>query len=306
MDYPQLFSLNDGKVYGFGRDPDQQFLFDPAKETRGQLPNRPDAVTRLYGSAVALPNGSKGPDSVLILGGDRNDPNTYKFSDGRWTKDTPRAFGRNNDDTIVLPDGTLLTVNGSYGIRDYGFGDYNPNSFMKYRQTELRDANGTWRLGPVQRLPRGYHSNAVLLPDGRIMVTGDELQQLASNPDINRPDANGTIEIYEPAYLFQPDRPVLNGVRDHEVGYGQDLVATTGTPGDVSKAVLVAPITETHSVATSQRWLDLDIAGREGDQLVLKTPPSAAAAPPGYYMLFLLNSKGVPSKAQFVQLDPHK
>lgn len=303
MDYPHLFSLNDGKIYGFGRDADQQWLFNPEDESRTSLPNRPDGGLRMYGSAVALPNGTEGPDSVLVLGGNRNDPNTYRFSGGTWARDTPRAFGRTQDDTLILPNGNLFTVNGAYDIRDYGNGPYNPNADPKYRQTELRDADGKWALGPVQRLPRGYHSNAVLLPDGRIMVTGDELQQIANNPNI-KSGMNGTIEIYEPPYLHQGDRPVLSDAPTDPVGYGATMRVSTSTPSEVSRAVLLAPITSTHSVDTSQRYLDLQIASRAGNKLVLKAPPSANAAPPGFYMLFLLNDKGVPSEAKWVQLAP--
>jgi hypothetical protein len=303
VDYPHLFSLRDGLIYGFGRNYDEQYVFDPQAETSRKLPNRPDGGMRNYGSAVPLPNGVNGPDSVLILGGNRNDPNTYKFSGGSWTKDTPRAFGRTQDDTLILPDGTLFTVNGGYDIRDYGNGPYNPNADEKYRHTELRDANGQWRLGPVQRLPRAYHSNAVLLPDGRIMVTGDELQQIANDPDV-KSDMNGTIEIYEPAYLHQGDRPTLSGVPTGPQGYGANLRVSTTTPERVSKAVLMAPITSTHSVDTSQRRLELPIASRAGNKLVLRTPASANEAPPGYYLLFLLDDKGVPSTAQWVQLRP--
>ena len=303
MDYPHLFSLNDGKVYAFGRDADQQYAFDPKTQVRTQLPNRPDGGMREYGSAVALPNGTKGPDSVLILGGDKDDPNTYLFSGGRWTKSTPRAFGRNMDDTLILPDGTLITLNGSYGIRNYGFGDLNPNSILKYRQVEMRDAAGKWTLGPAERLPRGHHSNAVLLPDGRIMVTGDELQELANNPDINNRAVNGTIEIYEPAYLFKGPRPELTSVPEHPVGYNQYFSVGTSSTG-ITKAVLVAPITSTHSVDTSQRYLEVPIVNTARNQLLLKSPDSAQAAPPGYYMLFLLDAKGVPSIAKWVHLDP--
>lgn len=304
MDYPQLFSLNDGKIYGFGRDADQQFVFDPQKQTRAQLPNRPDGGLRLYGSAVALPNGTKGPDSVLILGGDKDDPNTYLFSGGRWTKSTPRAFGRAMDDTLILPNGLLFTVNGSYGIRNYGFGDYNPNADLKYRQTEMRDAGGKWTLGPAERLPRGYHSNAVLLPDGRIMVTGDELQELASNPDITNTAINGSVEIYEPPYLFQGPRPELTKVPDEPIGYDHYFPVSTTSTG-ITKAVLLAPITSTHSVDTSQRYIELPISNTGKNQLLLKSPLTAQAAPPGYYMLFLLDAKGVPSIAQWVQLSPN-
>jgi hypothetical protein len=303
MDYPQLFSLNDGKVYGFGRNADQQFVFDPAQETRTPLANRPGTALRNYGSAVPLPNGTAGPDSVLVLGGDRDDPNTYRFSGGGWHTDKRRAFGRTQDDTIILPNGNLLTVNGAYDIRDYGFGKYNPNADLKYRQIEERDASGRWTLGPAQRLPRGYHSNAVLLPDGRVMVTGDELQQLASDTDIDDQD-NGTIEIYEPAYLFQGPRPDLDRVPAEPIGYGEVFSVGSSTPTEVSKAVLIAPTTSTHAVNTSQRYVELQITNRSRTRLALQSPATAAGATPGYYMLFLLNDQGVPSMAQWVQLSP--
>ncbi|MGW0878277.1 galactose oxidase-like domain-containing protein [Streptomyces sp. NPDC002671] len=305
-DYPHLFSLRDGKIYGFGRNFDEQFVFDPQNETSQPLRNRPGGGMRNYGSAVALPSltPGNGPDSTLILGGDRNDPKTYKFSGGSWTTDSSRAFGRTQDDTLIFPDGRLFTVNGGYDIRDYGFGQYNPNAEDKWRKTEIRGADGTWRLGPEQRLPRGYHSNAVILPDGRIMVTGDELQEIANNRDI-KSGMNGSIEIYSPPYLNQGGtRPTLTDVTNPTVAYGGSLRVSTDTPTRVTRAVLMAPITSTHSVDTSQRRIELNITSRAGNKLVLQTPASANEAPPGYYLLFLLDNRGVPSIAKWVQLKP--
>ncbi|AUY51895.1 galactose oxidase early set domain-containing protein [Streptomyces sp. CB01881] len=315
LDYPHLFSLNDGNIYGFGRQAGEQWKFDPVAESRSDLAARPDGRKRNYGSAVMLPGGVYGPDSALVLGGDRDNPSTLRFSNGSWTAEKSRAFGRTQDDTILLPDGKLMTVNGAYDIRDYGNGPYNPNADLKYRQIELRDAQGNWKLGPVQRLPRGYHSNAVVLPDGRVMVTGDELQQLANNPDINGTvsgvpgttgpiNMNGTIEIYEPAYLHQGNRPSLDRAPTTPVGFDKKFLVTTSTPERAAKAVLLAPTTSTHSVNTSQRHVELRISSRAGNRLELQAPPDAKAAPPGWYMLFLLNDQGVPSVAQWIQLSP--
>ncbi|MFF4580492.1 galactose oxidase-like domain-containing protein [Streptomyces sp. NPDC001389] len=300
-DYPHLFSLRDGMIYGLGRDADQQWLFDPVKETRTGLPRRP-ADFRGYGSAVPLPAGLRGPDSVLVLGGDPHDPNTYRLSGRRWTAEEPRAFGRTQDDTLILPDATLLTVNGALSTRDYGHGPFNPQADLKYRQTELRDARGHWRLGPAQRLPRGYHSNALVMPDGRVMVTGDELQQIANDPDI-RDAMDGSIEIYEPAYLHQGGtRPALDRVPAGELAHDALFEVRSRTASAVRRAVLLAPTTVTHAVNTSQRHLELAITAVRGDALTLRTPPSAADAPPGYYMLFLLDGRGVPSTAKWVKL----
>ncbi|MFD3779054.1 galactose oxidase-like domain-containing protein [Streptomyces sp. NPDC058612] len=299
-DYPHLFSLRDGMIYGLGRDADQQWLFDPVKEVRTDLPRRP-ADFRGYGSAVPLPAGFRGPDSVLVLGGDPRDPYTYRLSGGRWTTEAPRAFGRTQDDTLILPDGTLLTVNGALDTRDYGHGPFNPRADPKYRQVELRDAGGRWRLGPAQRLPRGYHSNALVMPDGRVMVTGDELQQIANDPDID--DAmDGSIELYEPAYLHRGGRPALDRAPARELGHDEAFEVLSSTPADVARAVLLAPSTVTHSVNTSQRHLELRRTGTRGTAIGLRTPATAADAPPGYYMLFLLDAKGVPSAAKWVKL----
>ncbi|CAM5493985.1 glyoxal oxidase [Streptomyces avidinii] len=299
-DYPHLFSLRDGKIYGLGRDADQQWLFDPVEETRTDLPRRP-ADFRGYGSAVPLPAGFRGPDSVLVLGGDPRDPLTYRLSGGRWSIEEPRAFGRTQDGTLILPDGTLLTVNGALDTRNYGNGPFNPKADLKYRQIELRDARGRWTLGPAQRLPRGYHSNALVLPDGRMMVTGDELQQIANDPDI-KDGMDGSIELYEPAYLHRGPRPALDRAPAGDLRHGATFQVSSSTAKDVARAVLLAPTTVTHSVNTSQRHLDLRITGVHGSTVGLRTPPSAADAPPGYYMLFLLNAKGVPSTAKWVKL----
>ncbi|MGO4461479.1 galactose oxidase-like domain-containing protein, partial [Streptomyces sp. M-16] len=299
-DYPHLFSLRDGMIYGLGRDADQQWLFDPVKETRRDLPRRP-ADFRGYGSAVPLPAGLRGPDSVLVLGGDPRDPNTYRLSGAGWTTEEPRAFGRTQDDTLILPDATLLTVNGALSTRDYGNGPFNPKADLKYRQTELRGADGRWRLGPAQRLPRGYHSNALVMPDGRVMVTGDELQQIANDPDI-RDAMDGSIELYEPAYLHRGSRPALDRAPGGELPHGAAFEVRSSTASAVRRAVLLAPTTVTHAVNTSQRHLELPVTGVRGDTITLRTPATPADAPPGYYMLFLLDGQGVPSTAKWLKL----
>ncbi|MGW5399503.1 galactose oxidase-like domain-containing protein [Streptomyces sp. NPDC003952] len=299
-DYPHLFSLHDGMIYGLGRDADQQWLFDPRTETRTDLPRRP-ADFRGYGSAVPLPAGLRGPDSVLVLGGDPLDPNTYRLSGGAWTTEEPRAFGRTQDDTLILPDGTLLTVNGAKDTRDYGFGPFNPKADLKFRRTELRGADGRWRLGPAQRLPRGYHSNALVLPDGRVMVTGDELQQIANDPDI-KDGMDGSIEIYEPPYLHRGARPALDRVPAGEIAHDAEFSVESGTASRVRRAVLLAPSTVTHAVNTSQRHLELRMTGVRGRTIGLRAPATAADAPPGYYMLFLLDAGGVPGTAKWIKL----
>lgn len=143
------------------------------------------------------------------------------------------------------------------------------------------------------------------MPDGRVMVTGDELQQIANDPDI-RDGMDGSIELYEPPYLHQGgSRPALDRVPGGELAYDEEFRVDSSTASRVKRAVLLAPTTVTHAVNTSQRHLDLRFTGTPGSgggSIGLRTPPGAADAPPGYYMLFLLDAKGVPSTAKWVKL----
>lgn len=93
------------------------------------------------------------------------------------------------------------------------------------------------------------------------------------------------------------------GVPAGPLGYHTRFEVTTSTPDQVRRAVLLAPTTATHAVDTSQRHVELSVKKRAGGVLTLQAPPNAAAAPPGYYMLFPLDAKGVPGVAQWIKLD---
>nr|WP_241266880.1 galactose oxidase early set domain-containing protein [Streptomyces scabichelini] len=110
--------------------------------------------------------------------------------------------------------------------------------------------------------------------------------------------------MFEPWYLHAGKRPQLNGVPDGPLHYGSGFSVRTSTPGRVDSAVLVAPTTATHSTNPNQRHLRLKINSRDGNRLGLQTPATAADAPPGWYMLFLLDERGVPSIAKWVKLEP--
>ncbi|MFN2589418.1 MAG: galactose oxidase-like domain-containing protein, partial [Actinomycetota bacterium] len=182
---------------------------------------------------------------------------------------------------VLLPDGTALAVGGG---RVGGF----------YRQpvleAELYDpATGTWRLMAAQHVQRTYHSTAVLLPDGRVFSAGSDS---GSQPE--------TAEIYSPPYLFEGPRPTIGAAPD-AVTYGQSFGVTTPDAADVARVVLVRPGATTHAVDFDQRFVQVSFARGEGGVQVA-APPKPTLAPPGYYMLFLVNSAGVPSVARFVHL----
>ena len=158
------------------------------------------------------------------------------------------------------------------------------------RQVELwNPATGTWTLGPAQAESRAYHSTALLLPDGRVVSAGD---------DVNGGTDRDTAEIYEPPYLFKGARPTITSApTSAQIG----TTFNVDTPDtNITKATLVAPGATTHANDMNQRYIPLTVAQRAGG-VTLTAPASAELATPGYYMLFLLNAQGVPSSRQVHQ-----
>jgi hypothetical protein len=134
--------------------------------------------------------------------------------------------------------------------------------------------------------PRWYHSVALLLPDGRLFSAGG--------------DDFATAEIYSPPYLFKGPRPSVDTAPNF-VGYGQHFDVGMSGSSDVSQVNLVRMGGVTHAFNFDQRLLKADFTAT-ADGLSLTAPSDPNQAPPGYYMMFVVNSNGVPSVAKMVQI----
>src|SRR5439155_24212408 len=154
---------------------------------------------------------------------------------------------------------------------------------------------------------RLYHSTALLLPDATVV-------SMCTNPG-SRGSYGPAIEIYTSPYLFDAndelitDRPSITGVTPGVIGYNSPFSVSYTSTLAVSSAVLVRLGSSTHAFDMEQRLIGLCGPSPQppcnGGPLTLTSPPNGNIAPPGYYMLFLLDSAGVPSKAQFIQLSPY-
>src|SRR5262249_19450221 len=94
------------------------------------------------------------------------------------------------------------------------------------------------------------------------------------------------------------------------IGYGASFSVTYTSASAINAAVLVRPGSTTHTFDMEQRLIGLCGAAPQpscsgAGTLTLTSPPNGNIAPPGYYMLFLLDSAGVPSVAKFIQLSPY-
>jgi Domain of unknown function (DUF1929)/PKD domain len=204
--------------------------------------------------------------------------------------------------SVLLPNGKVLAVGGSAIYEDV---------YSATLGADLFDpAKGSWSSAGREVYARLYHSVALLLPDGTVAVAG-------SNP--KRGIYEPHIEIYSPAYLFTTDakgntiratRPVITAA-PRSIGYGTGTfqvqtpnAAGTTTLPDVKSVVLVRPGSVTHAFDMEQRLVGLTFTAASG-ALTVNSPPNPNVAPPGFYLLFLLNKAGVPSIATFVQVSSH-
>jgi hypothetical protein len=240
-----------------------------------------------YPSGVLLPGPPSGSYKVMIVGGkDRSGgtvtANTEIFDGSNptagWKQGPSMPEPRTNMNLVILPDGTLLGVGGA------SLGQYMQPQF----QSLLFDPTAnTWTPVATQTVQRTYHSTAVLLPDGRVLSAGD-----------NQPGGgHGLLDIYSPPYLFKGARPTITSAPS-TVPYGGSFKITT--PDTITRAVLMAPGATSHATDTHQRHVELAITATSGGYTA--TTPSVDVAPPGYYMLFLLNAAGVPSVASWVHI----
>ncbi len=196
------------------------------------------------------------------------------------------AYARRHLNATLLPDGRVLATGGTSAS---GFSD--PAGAV--HAAEVWDPrSGGWTTWAGNRIARVYHSTTLLLPDGRILHTGSG-------------DGGGlprelNAEIFSPPYLFQGDRPAITEAPE-TIGYGQQFVIATPDAGRVVRATLIRLASVTHAFDQNQRLLELPLT-RVAGGLGLTAPASGNLAPPGHYMVFILNSAGTPSLARIIRL----
>lgn len=205
-------------------------------------------------------------------------------------------------DTVLLPDGTVLIVNG------IGRGAAAGHSSESIFQADLFDPVAetfTPMATPALDHPRAYHATAVLLPDGRVAVAGHTAAY--NNPDAGQPASRDdtSIQVFNPPYLFRGPRPAVAGFPG-ELAYGQRVTVGDSGPVAVARLMMMRPCAVTHSQDMDQRAVWIPLASGDGARgksaISFSMPTDRSLAPPGYYLLFFLSDRGVPSIATWVRL----
>jgi len=291
--YPRLHVVPPGEVLKVGREP-ETFVFNlESRRWRRVATSR--GGPRVYGTSVLLP--LEPPDydvRVMILGGAASEFLTGRATnsveilrrDGTaytWSDAPPMSFPRLHISATLLLDGRVLVTGGAR--------EDNSNPVF---ETELFDpAKGTWRFGATCHVPRLYHSVSILLPDGRVWSGG-------GNPHPG--DEELRIEIYTPGYTKDPDRPKIHE-SPRTIEYGQGFEIRFQSVARIIKAALLRPSSATHSFNADQRWVGLVFQLSEADRIRAISPPTSDQAPPGWYLLTLVDEQDRPAEAHWVHLS---
>ena len=280
--YAMMLLAPNGRVFDAGPTSTTRYLDTSGTGAWSEVANRVGGV-RDYGLAVMY-----APGKVLVMGGDSPPKNTAEVIDlnaasPSWRPVGSMQFGRRHLNATLLPDGKVLVTGGTAAP---GFDD--PSGHVD--AAELWDpATENWTtLASSSGIPRVYHSGALLLPDGRVFSTGGN----------DHPET----EIYSPPYLFKGARPTITSAPP-SVAYGQSFFVGTPDAATVSKITMLRLSSVTHAFNQSQYINELGFSQTTGG-LDVTAPPNANVAPPGYYLLFILNGSGVPSIAKSVKLPP--
>jgi hypothetical protein len=195
---------------------------------------------------------------------------------------------------VLLPDHTVFVSGGSLKQES------EPLSRL---QAELYDpAANIFRLMATATVPRLYHSTALLLPDGRVVAAGGNPEGGESVPfDPPDPKEEMRLEIFSPPYLFKGARPTIGNAPD-QIHYGDTVSIASPQAGGIRWASLLRNCVTTHSFDGSQRLVDLEITSQGGGEIMAEVTDNQNIAPPGWYMLFLVDQNGIPSVAHWVQL----
>jgi hypothetical protein len=293
--YPWMDVAPNGLAFYSGPDQTLRTLDTTGTGTWQALGQR-DTINRDYGGHALFDVGK-----MLVAGGgpSTKDARVVDLNGATPQVSTtaPMAYGRRQHNLTVLADGTVLATGGNSsgaGLVDLKAG--------VYPAEQWNPATGQWRTLAAMQITRQYHSTALLLPDGRVLSSGggicgtcDQVGYLAKNA-----------EIFSPPYLFQADgtlapRPAI-GAAPAATSYGSAMEIATGNPPSIRKVALVRLGAVTHSDNMEQRYIPLAFTAG-ATSITATAPANANVAPPGFYMLFIIDANGVPSIARMVSVQ---
>lgn len=292
-DYQWIQQTPEGSVLAFGPS---NLLIDI--ETAGEgafIPRfeRDSINNRDYGSYAMYTTGK-----ILVAGGAQGSNSSVVIDTAtRQTEDTnPLNYGRRQHNLTILADGSVLATGGnSDGARFF-------SPTARVMQPEIwNPQTQTWTVQNTIPSDRQYHSIALLLPDGQVLSAGGGI----CGDCIRLGYEERNAEIFTPPYLFNQDgsratRPRL-GQFPESIDYAEQVVVSVDDSINIDRVHLIKLGSVTHSENQDQRLVPLEF-NRVSRSLTVRMPDSRNVAPPGHYLVFAVDSNGVPSTGSMLKL----
>ena len=206
---------------------------------------------------------------------------------------------------VALPDGTFLIMNGAQqGFAGFGLATEPNHNAVLYDPTKPLGARMTSMANTT--IDRLYHNEAILLPDGRVLVSG-------SDPEDVRFPQEYRVETFTPPYLMgtrTATRPTFSFITNStNWTYGENIQLSVqvndGGPISAVKVSLMGAVSSTHGNSMGQRTL-FPAVSCSGSTCQVTSPPNSYICPPGWFQVYVLDSSGTPSVSQWVRIggDP--
>lgn len=262
--------------------------------------SRPGGAPGWDSTAALLPSGE-----ILVMGGS-NDPavaqsaHVYDPQRDAWASIDTR-IGRRNAASVLLPDGRVLLVNGWDEDGNLAGDRRRPQLLDPVAQTVETDE--PWS---DDRNDRGYHSFALLLKDGRVLIGGGIYPPAGDVRETDIGCERTDVRIYTPPYLragrARPALSLRDGATMKIGGEPLDVTVRTAHVRSERGVALMALGSFTHGFDQNQRNVPLEYQV-SGDEITVHPPADANAAPPGDYLLFVIAEDGTPSVGVHVRLE---
>ncbi|QDO40342.1 DUF1929 domain-containing protein [Streptomyces sp. RLB3-17] len=306
--YPAISLMQNGEMFysgsnagygpdNVGRDPG---VWDVATNKFTKLPGLSDPNMMETSGTVLLPPAQD--EKYMVIGGggvgesklsskktrliDLKDQNP-RFVDGPELEK-----GTRYPQSSILPDDTVLVSGGSE--------DYRGRSDSNILQARIYDTkSNTFDRVADPLVGRNYHSGSILLPDGRVMFFGSN-SLYADKANTKPATFEQRIEIYTPPYLYRDSRPDLTG-GPKTIARGGSATFTSQHASTIRTARLIRPSASTHVTDVDQRSIALDFK-KTKNGVTVTVPQNRNLVESGWYMLFVTDDQGTPSKAQWVKV----
>ncbi|MEU3335161.1 kelch motif-containing protein [Streptomyces sp. NPDC002144] len=306
--YPALFLMQNGKIFysgsnagygpdNVGRDPG---IWDVDTNRFTKLPGLSDANRMETSGTVLLPPAQN--EKFMVIGGggvgesklssNKTRLIDLKAKNPHFVDGPTLEKGTRYPQSSILPDDTVLVSGGSEDYRGRGA------SNILQARIYHPDTNSFDRVADPL-VGRNYHSGSILLPDGRVMFFGSD--SLYGDKANTKPGTfEQRIEIYTPPYLYRDSRPSLSG-GPQTIARGGTGTFTSPQASAIKKVRLIRPSASTHVTDVDQRSVALDFT-TSGNKITVRMPKNRNLVTSGWYMLFVDDDQGTPSKAQWVKV----